>query len=741
MRKLIKHLRPFVWLIVAIFVLLFAQAMADLSLPGYMANIVNVGIQQNGIDNAVPQVIRVSEFNKVTLFITDSEKAQVMADYVLLDKQTLSASDYAKYVKAYPQLATTPIYKLNTSDKTQITQLDAIFNRSIPVVAAIEKNGLAEYAGDAIQIPAGVDPFTVIAQLPPAQLDTIRSAASAQLSAVSSTVLKQYSTVYLAAEYKALGMNIGSIQTGYMLRIGMLMLLLTLGSAACSMTVGYLSARIAAGLGRNLRKQLFERVESFSNTEFDKFSTASLITRSTNDITQIQMLMVMLFRVVFYAPIIGVGGIIKVLDADRSMLWIIAAAVGAILTMMIVMFTVALPKFESMQKLVDKLNLVMREILNGLMVIRAFNTQKHEEERFDIANNDLTKTSLFVNRVLVFMMPAMMLLMNGVMVLIVWVGSHQVDAGTMQVGNMMAFMQYAMQIIMAFTMVSMVFVMVPRASVSAVRISEVLETEPVIKDPEKPQKFTSNLRGMVEFQSVSFRYPSAEDDVLKHITFAAKPGQTMALIGSTGSGKSTLINLIPRFYDVTDGRVLVDGIDVRNVTQHDLRDKIGYVSQKAVLFSGTIESNIRYANENATNEEVAKYAETAQALDFVNEGGQGYATVVTQGGTNLSGGQKQRLAIARALAKRPEIYIFDDSLSALDFKTDMALRKALKKETSNATVLIVTQRVSTIMGADQIVVLDNGEIAGIGTHKELMKNCSVYQEIALSQLSKEELVR
>jgi ATP-binding cassette subfamily B protein len=715
--------------------------MADLSLPGYMANIVNVGIQQNGIDNAVPQVIRVSEFNKVTLFITDSEKVQVMADYVLLDKQTLSASDYAKYVKAYPQLATTPIYKLNTSDKTQITQLDAIFNRSIPVVAAIEKNGLAEYAGDAIQIPAGVDPFTVIAQLPPAQLDTIRSAASAQLSAVSSTVLKQYSTVYLAAEYKALGMNIGSIQTGYMLRIGMLMLLLTLGSAACSMTVGYLSARIAAGLGRNLRKQLFERVESFSNTEFDKFSTASLITRSTNDITQIQMLMVMLFRVVFYAPIIGVGGIIKVLDADRSMLWIIAAAVGAILTMMIVMFTVALPKFESMQKLVDKLNLVMREILNGLMVIRAFNTQKHEEERFDIANNDLTKTSLFVNRVLVFMMPAMMLLMNGVMVLIVWVGSHQVDAGTMQVGNMMAFMQYAMQIIMAFTMVSMVFVMVPRASVSAVRISEVLETEPVIKDPEKPQKFTSNLRGMVEFQSVSFRYPSAEDDVLKHITFAAKPGQTMALIGSTGSGKSTLINLIPRFYDVTDGRVLVDGIDVRNMTQHDLRDKIGYVSQKAVLFSGTIESNIRYANENATNEEVAKYAETAQALDFVNEGGQGYATVVTQGGTNLSGGQKQRLAIARALAKRPEIYIFDDSLSALDFKTDMALRQALKKETSNATVLIVTQRVSTIMGADQIVVLDNGEIAGIGTHKELMKNCSVYQEIALSQLSKEELVR
>jgi ATP-binding cassette subfamily B multidrug efflux pump len=450
--------------------------------------------------------------------------------------------------------------------------------------------------------------------------------------------------------------------------------------------------------------------------------------------------MVMLFRIVFYAPIIGVGGIIKVLDADRSMLWIIAAAVGAILTMMIVIFTVALPKFQSMQKFIDKLNLVMREILTGLMVIRAFNTQKHEEERFDIANNDLTKTSLFVNRVMVFMMPAMMLLMNGVMILIVWVGSHQVDAGTMQVGNMMAFMQYAMQIIMAFLMVSIVFVMLPRASVSAVRISEVLETEPVIKDPEKPQKFDSNLRGMVEFQNVAFRYPSAEDDVLKHITFTAKPGQTTAFIGSTGSGKSTLINLIPRFYDVTDGKVLVDGIDVRNVTQHDLRDKIGYVSQKAVLFSGTIESNIRYANENATNEEVAKYAETAQALDFINENGQGYATIVSQGGTNLSGGQKQRLAIARALAKRPEIYIFDDSLSALDFKTDMALRKALRRETADATVLIVTQRVSTVLGADQIVVLDKGEIVGIGTHKELMGNCSVYQEIALSQLSKEELV-
>ena len=715
--------------------------MADLSLPGYMADIVNVGVQQNGIENSVPQAISASEFNKLTLFMADNDKAQVTRDYILLDKQSLSAGDYARYLKTYPQLATTSIYKLNINGKAELVQLNTIFEKSVPVVATIEQNGISALVGSTLQIPAGVDPFAVIAQLPPTQLNAIRNAAVTQLNSISESLLNQYSAVYISAEYKALGINVSSIQTNYMLRIGLLMLLLTLASVVCSITVGYLSARIAAGLGRNLRRQLFVRVENFSNTEFDKFSTASLITRSTNDITQIQMLMVMLFRIVFYAPILGVGGILKVIGADRSMLWIIAAAVGAMLTIMAVMFTIAIPKFQSMQKLIDKLNLVMRETLAGLMVIRAFNTQKYEEGRFDAANTDLTKTSLFVNRVLVFMMPVMMLIMNGVMVLIVWVGSHQVDAGTMQVGNMMAFMQYAMQIIFSFLMVSIVFVMLPRASVSAVRISEVLETELVIKDPEEPQKFNGGLRGVVEFQDVTFRYPGAEDDVLKNITFTAKPGQTTALIGSTGSGKSTLINLIPRFYDATGGKVLVDGIDVRNVTQHDLRDKIGYVSQKAVLFSGTIGSNIRYANENATDGEVARYAETAQALDFIAESGQGYDTVVAQGGMNLSGGQKQRLAIARALAKKPEIYIFDDSLSALDFRTDAALRRALKKETSSAAVLIVTQRVSTILTADQIVVLDNGEIAGIGTHKELMESCGVYQEIALSQLSKEELVQ
>jgi ATP-binding cassette subfamily B protein len=740
MTKLFKHLKPFVWAIIFIFVLLFAQAMLDLALPGYMANIVNIGIQQDGIANAVPQAVSATEFSHISIFLTSAQISQVTNDYILLDKQSLSASDYAKYVKTYPQLANEDIYKINITDKKEIASLDTIFSHSLPVVANLEQNAAATFAQFGIPYTAGQDPFAVLAQLPPAQQVVLQGAAQTQINAIEPDLLTEYSVAYLTIEYKALGMNTGTIQHRYLFNIGEIMVLITLASAACSVTVGYISARIAAGVGRNMRKQLFVRVESFSNTEFDKFSTASLITRSTNDITQIQMLLVMLFRIVFYAPIIGIGGIFKVLGSANSMLWIIGAAVGALITIMVVMFLIVLPKFRSMQALIDKLSLVMREHLTGLMVIRAFNAQKHEEARFDKANQDLTKTSLFVNRaVLVFLMPTMMFLLNAVMILIIWVGAHEVNAGTMQVGNLMAFMQYAVLIIFAFLMISIVFIMIPRASVSAVRISEVLETEPVIVDPEKPEKFRSDLKGVIEFKDVAFRYPGAEDDVLKHITFTARPGQTTAVIGSTGSGKTTLVNLIPRFYDATGGAILVDGVDVKKVTQHDLRDKIGYVAQKAVLFSGTIESNIKYGNENATAEEVAKYAEIAQATDIIKESEQGYDTLVSQGGTNLSGGQKQRLAIARALAKKPEIYIFDDSLSALDFKTDMALRKALKKETGDATVLIVTQRVSTIMGAEQIVVLDNGEIAGVGTHRDLMKNCKVYQEIALSQLSKEEL--
>ena len=706
MLKLIKHLKPFLWSIVAIFALLFVQAMTDLALPGYMADIVNIGIQSSGIQNATPEAIRASEFDKLTSVMSGNDKAEASNYYTLLDKQTLPGSDYTKYVKEYPALASEPVYKLNTDDKTVIEGLDAIFSRSIVVAMTKEQPG---------------------------------AAAAPQIELMPANLIKQSSAAYLTREYEALGMDLTRIQSMYILRVGGLMLLITLLGAGSSIYVGYLSARVAAGLARNLRQQIFKRVESFSNTEFDKFSTASLITRSTNDITQVQMLLIMLFRTVFYAPILGIGGIIRVLGSEASMSWIIAAAVMAILTMIGVMLIIAIPKFKIVQKLVDKVNLVTREILSGLMVIRAFNTQQYEEEKFDIANKDLTRTNLFINRVIVLLMPAMMLIMNIVMITIVWIGSHQVDTGSVQVGDMMAFMQYSMQIIMSFLMVSMVFIMLPRAIVSVQRINEVLETKPVINDPKIPQKFNGDLKGQVEFQKVSFRYPSAEDDVLKNINFIVKSGQTTAIIGSTGSGKSTLINLIPRFYDVTGGNILVDGIDIREVTQHDLRDKIGYVSQKTLLFTGTIDSNIRYANENASVPDIEKFAETAQALDFIKENERGFETAVAQGGANLSGGQRQRLAIARALAKRPEIFIFDDSFSSLDYTTDAKLRRALRKETGNATVLIVTQRISTIMGSDQIVVLDHGEVVGIGRHKELMKSCEVYREIAQSQLSREEL--
>jgi len=741
MLKLIKPLKPYILLILVIFILLYAQAMADLSLPGYMADIVNVGIQQNGIDNSVPRVIESDEYDKLSLFMKDEEKARVNSDYVLLERQTLSESDYKEYLEEYPALVDFPIYELTAETKEEINKLDSIFSAVIPIVAGIEQRGLGAYGDTGIEIPEGVDPFTLLSQLPAEQLLKIRETATGFIETLQGDLKEQATVAYIVARYDAIGLDTGSVQTGYILRVGLLMLLITLGSAAASVAVGFLSARIAAGMGRDVRRQLFEKVESFSSVEFDKLSTASLITRSTNDITQIQMMMVMLFRVVFYAPILGVGGVIKVIGADQSMLWIIAAAVGLVLSMMIVMMIIAVPKFKTIQTFVDKLNLVTREMLSGLMVVRAFNAQKHEEKRFDIANVDLTKVNLFINRVLVFLMPALMLIMNGVMLLIVWVGAQQIDAGSIQVGDIMAFMQYAMQIIMAFLMVSIVFIMLPRAIVSAGRISEVLETDPVITDPKQPQDLLPEKKGVVEFRDVSFRYPSAEDDVLKHITFTAMPGQTTAFIGSTGSGKSTLVNLIPRFYDVTEGEIFVDGVDVREARQHDLRDKIGYVPQKAVLFSGTVESNIRYANEDASDEEVTKYIRTAQAEDFIKSKENSRSLDIAQGGSNLSGGQKQRLAIARALAKRPEIYIFDDSLSALDYRTDRALRRALKKETSDATVLIVTQRVSTVMSADQILVLDDGEVAGIGTHNQLMKDCEVYQEIATSQLSAEELAQ
>jgi len=739
MTRLIKYLRPYVWWILLIVLLLFGQAMADLSLPTYMSDIVNVGIQQNGIQNAVPKAIRPTEFKRLAIFMTEADRAEVSAAYSLVDESALSPSEYASLVKKYPLLATSQLYVLQEVSKSQIERLNQIFMLTMPVVAGIEQNGASALAASGLTIPEGVDPFNFIAQLPAEQLAALQNLISDQSSTVASSLLKQYSVAYVSAEYKAIGVDLGGRRMAYMWHIGLIMLGLAFAGALASVTVGLISARIAAGLGRDLRRRQFERVQSFSAAEFDKFSTASLITRSTNDITQIQMLMVMLFRFVFYAPILGIGAVIKVFSLDRSMLWIIAAVVSVMIVLIGVLFFVAIPKFRIMQRLMDRLNLVTREFISGLMVIRAFNTQKAAEKKFDVANVELTDVSLFVNRVMAFLFPMMMLIMNGTMLLIIWVGAHQVDRSAMQVGDMMATMQYTMQIIFAFIMISMVFIMIPRASVSAVRVTEVIDTEPSIKDPVKAAKFKEGLKGVVEFQDVSFRYPGAEEDVLKHVSFTAKLGQTTAFIGSTGSGKSTLVNMILRFYDATEGRVLVDGMDVRDVTQHDLRDKIGYVPQQAVLFSGTIESNIKYGNQEASRAEVEKFADIAQATEFISTSDKDYAMTVAQGGANLSGGQKQRLSIARALAKKPEIFIFDDSFSALDFKTDVALRKALKQETGEATVLIVTQRVGQIMGADQIVVLEDGRVAGIGTHLELMKDSEVYREIALSQLSKEEL--
>jgi ATP-binding cassette subfamily B protein len=566
-------------------------------------------------------------------------------------------------------------------------------------------------------------------------LETFQS----KLSALPDPMITQGAVLYLQKEYGVLGVDMNRLQTNYILTAGAFMLLIALASMASTVIVAYLGAKVAAGLARSLRAKVFRKVTDFSNPEFDRFSTASLITRSTNDIQQIQMLMVMLLRIVFYAPILGIGGAFKVLAGDSSMGWTIAVAVMAILTLVTVLFGIAIPKFKMVQKLVDRLNLVTREILTGTLVIRAFNTQKHEEKKFDFANMDLTKTNLYVTRVMAIMMPAMMLIMNATTLLIVWVGAHQIDQGVMQVGDMMAFIQYAMQIIMAFLMISMVSVMLPRATVSAQRIGEVLDTDISVRDASDAEPIRTGKKGYIAFKHVSFRYPGAEEDVLSDISFTAAPGQTVALIGSTGSGKTTLVNLIERFYDVTGGEILIDGVDVRKISQHELREKIGYVPQRAVLFSGSIESNLRYGAADATGEEMEKAARIAQAMEFIEEMPEGFETNIAQGGANVSGGQKQRLSIARALVKKPEIYLFDDSFSALDYKTDAALRKALKETTAESTVLIVGQRISTIKNADQIIVLEEGKIAGIGTHNELMRSNEVYQQIALSQLSKEEL--
>lgn len=745
MLKILKYLKPYVPLVILAILLLFVQANCDLALPDYMSEIVNNGIQQGGIEDAIPSAIRQSEMNKVAVFLTTDEKNRVLNDYTLVDQ---NSSDFENLVKQYPILAKEPVYILKTITPAEKTWLNPVMGKGLLAVSSIEQlmadpqkaAAMAKQFGyDLSQLPPGMDIFALLQKMPEAQRTQMSSAIETKFASLGESAIVQSAVPVVKQEYQAIGMNTDQIQTNYILHTGGLMLLVSLVSVLCTIAVGFLSARTAAGLSRDLRRSEFRKVESFSNAEFDRFSTASLITRNTNDITQIQIFVIMMIRMVAYAPIMGVGGIIRAISKNSSMWWIIAVAVLMLISLVIIVYTVAIPKFKIIQKLIDRLNLVMRENLSGMMVIRAFNMQDFEQERFNKANQDLTGVTLFVNRVMVTMFPAMTLIMNGLSLVIIWVGAHQVAQSAMQVGDMMAFMQYAIQIVFSFLMMSMMFILLPRASVSADRIAEVLETEPSIKDPEKPLKFPTPFKGSIEFRNVCFRYPGADEDVLHDLNFIVQPGETTAIIGPTGSGKSTVVNLVPRFYDVTNGQVLIDGVDIRDVTQHDLREKIGFIPQQSVLFSGTIESNLRLANESAPEPLLLEAAEIAQASEFIESNPEKLDAEISQGGMNVSGGQKQRLSIARALVKQAPIYIFDDSFSALDFKTDAALRRAMKEKLTSSSMMIISQRVSTIKNAEQIIVLDEGKIVGKGTHQELLKTCETYREIAMSQLSVEEL--
>ena len=738
MKKIVKYLKPFAGSIAIAVVLVFVQAMCDLKLPDYMSDIVNVGIQQSGIEDAVPEKIRESEVEKLFLFLTKDEQELIAEhyqgeasengeDYWILQKKGLSNARRQELNGAFSRAFAT-VGTMESLEKDP----DALQKILAEMGGAVE--GQLPSAGD-------VDLLNMVAAMPFEQRIQIADQVIVEYDALGESMLTQAAVQFVKEEYEAIHLDTAALQREYIIRTGGALLLVSLLAAACTVIVGFLGARIGSGLARDLRKRVFRKVEDFSNAEFDKFSTASLITRTTNDVIQVQMLVIMAIRMVIYAPVMGIGGTIYALQKSVSMSWIVALAVILLLGLMLTIFVAVMPKFKSIQRLIDRLNQVTRENLSGLMVSRAYNTQKFEEQRFDTANQNLMKTQLFVNRVMAAMMPVMMLIMNGVNVLIIWVGAHQIADASMQVGDMMAYMQYAMQVVMSFLALSMMFIMFPRAAVSGDRIAEVLETEVSIQDPERPIPLNSNPEriGVVEFKDVTFRFPGAEEDTLHHINFTAKPGETTAFIGSTGSGKSTLVNLIPRFYDATEGTITVNGVDVRNASQHDLREQIGYVPQKAILFSGTINSNLKYGDADASEASVQIAAETAQAMEFIESKPDKFDEPISQGGTNVSGGQKQRLSIARALVKRPPIYIFDDSFSALDFKTDAALRKALKKQTGNATVLLVAQRVGTIRHAEQIIVLDEGKIVGKGTHDELMETCEVYQQIAYSQLSKEEL--
>lgn len=767
MMRIFKYLKPYAALLVVAIALLFGQAYCDLSLPNYMSKIVDTGIQQGGIENAVPVALSENSMSTLLSFMDQGQQDLAKSNYTLITKDS---PDYDTYLKDYPALENENIYVKNDLSEHDTLLMNPGFSKAFASISAIdqimnaEKEGsdtlaldkqqnadgsektaeippaLTQFFGYYMQQPQGSDFFTVLNSYPQANdvYSALNTLLDEKLSGMDASLLQQTAIPAVKAEYQALGMDTMALQQNYIWQNGFFMLLLALGSAACTVVVGLFAARIGAGLARDLREKTFTKVENFSNVEFDKFSTASLITRNTNDVTQIQMVVILMIRMVIYAPIMGVGGIFMALNKSVSMSWIIALAVIVLLGFIGSIFAIVMPKFKKMQALVDRLNLVMRESLSGLMVIRAFNTQDFELKRFDNANRELTKNQLFVGRAMAFMMPVMTVIMNGISLLIIWVGANQIAASSMQVGDMMAFMQYAMQIVMAFLMMSMMFIMLPRASVSAHRIADVLDTTPEIRDPENPKHFT-DPKGVLCFNDVCFAYPGAEDNVLTDISFTANPGETTAFIGSTGSGKSTVANLIPRFYDVSCGSVMIDGVDVREVTRHDLRDQIGYVPQKSVLFSGTVASNLRLGDEEASDEMLNKASEEAQAMEFISKNPKGLDANISQGGANVSGGQKQRLSIARALVKDPNIYVFDDSFSALDFKTDATLRAAIKEQTKDKTVLIIAQRVGTIMDANQIIVLDEGKIVGKGTHKELMQNCEAYREIALSQLSEEEL--